>query len=257
MALLNENIRYLRKNKGWTQQELADKIGIKRSLVGAYEEGRAEPSAQKLLKFAEILYVTVDDLIGLNLKEHSPGSPHFKVLAITVDENEKENIELVPQKAAAGYLNGYADPEYIKELPRFKLPFLPSNGSYRAFEITGDSMLPLVSGTVIIGQYVEQLVDSKDGKTYILVTKNEGVVFKRVFNYLKDKGKLFLTSDNMQYTPFEIDPEDVMEVWLAKAYISVEFPDPSDQKSNQDVTKLAAMVMNLQEDVQRLKTRDI
>lgn len=256
MVALNENIRYLRKNKGWTQQELADKIGIKRSLVGAYEEARAEPSAQKLLKFAEILNVSVDDLIGLNLKEYSPGSPRFKVLAITVDESEKENIELVPQKAAAGYLNGYADPEYIKELPRFQLPFLPSNGSYRAFEISGDSMLPLVSGTIIIGQYVEQLADIKDGKTYILVTKNDGVIFKRVFNYIKDKGKLFMTSDNTQYSPYEINPEDVMEVWLAKAYISVEFPDPSDHKSNPDVTKLAAMVINLQEDVQRLKERD-
>ncbi len=256
MTQLNENIRFLRKNKGWTQQELADKIGIKRSLVGAYEEGRAEPSAKKLLKFAEILNVSVDDLIGLNLKEKTPGSTHFKVLAITVDSDDKENIELVPQKAAAGYLNGYADPEYLKELPRFQLPFLPTNGSYRAFEITGDSMLPLASGTVIIGRYVENLEEIKNGKTYILVTRNDGVVFKRVFNYLKDKGKLFLTSDNMQYTPYEIAPEDVLEIWQAKAYISFEFPDPADQKAKQDVSKLAAMIMNLQEDVQRLKARD-
>jgi len=256
MTLLNENIRLLRKNKGWTQQELADKIGIKRSLVGAYEEGRAEPSAKKLLKFAEILNVSVDDLIGLNLKEKTPGSTHFKVLAITVDADDKENIELVPQKAAAGYLNGYADPEYLKELPRFQLPFLPINGSYRAFEITGDSMLPLASGTVIIGRYVENLEEIKNGKTYILVTRNDGVVFKRVFNYLKDKGKLFLTSDNMQYTPYEIAPEDVLEIWQAKAYISFEFPDPADQKAKRDVSKLAAMIMNLQEDVQRLKERD-
>src|SRR3546814_6005241 len=42
-----------------------------------------------------------------------------RVLSITVDGDDKENIELVPVKASAGYLNGYADPEYIAELPKF------------------------------------------------------------------------------------------------------------------------------------------
>ena len=42
MVKINENIRYLRKKKGWTQEKFSSKIGIKRSLVGAYEEGRSD-----------------------------------------------------------------------------------------------------------------------------------------------------------------------------------------------------------------------
>ena len=41
MVKVNENIRFLRKKKGWTQEKFSKKIGIKRSLVGAYEEGRS------------------------------------------------------------------------------------------------------------------------------------------------------------------------------------------------------------------------
>jgi len=38
MNIANQNLKYLRKLRGWTQQEFADKLRIKRSLIGAYEE---------------------------------------------------------------------------------------------------------------------------------------------------------------------------------------------------------------------------
>lgn len=255
MAILNENIRLLRKKQGWTQQDLADRMNIKRSLIGAYEEGRAEPSTEKLIRFSGIFNVSVDSLIGKNLLMEDPDKPSFKVLSITVDNEDKENIEFVQQKAAAGYMNGFADTEFIQSLPRFQLPFLPTNGTYRAFEISGDSMLPIQSGTIIIGRYVENASEITDGKTYILVTQKEGVVFKRVFNYLEEKGKLFLTSDNKLYSPYELEPEEVMEIWKATAYISVDFPDPSDSVSDKNITSLLSVVANLQEDVKRLKEK--
>jgi transcriptional regulator with XRE-family HTH domain len=253
MTLLRDNIRLLRKRKGWTQQDLADSTGLKRSLIGAYEEGRAEPSVEKLIGFSEVFSVSVDDLVGIDLSQTEPGATRFKVLSITVDKDDKENIELVPQKAAAGYLNGYTDPEFIKELPRFKLPFLSDSGTYRAFEISGDSMLPIVPGTIIIGQYVERVEDIKNGKTFLLVTKKEGVVFKRVFNYLEEKGKLFLVSDNKQYSSYEVEPDEVLEVWSSKAYISVEFPDPPEDRPDISVDQLTSIVMDLKNEVNRLK----
>jgi phage repressor protein C with HTH and peptisase S24 domain len=158
---------------------------------------------------------------------------------------------LVPHKAAAGYLNGYADPEFVKELPHFKLPML-KQGTYRAFEISGDSMLPILPGTVVIGEYVEDLRDLKNGKTYILVTRLEGIVYKRVFNYLHENGKLFLVSDNRQYAPYQVDGEDVIEAWAAKAYISVQFPDMRDDEEV-SVEHLAGVVLDLQKEIHQLK----
>jgi transcriptional regulator with XRE-family HTH domain len=262
MASVSENIKFLRKKAGFTQEQFAEKIGIKRSLVGAYEEGRADPRLNNLTRMAEVFGTSVDILINKDVTRMrdkeifvNPYERGKQILAITTDSQQRENIELVPQKAAAGYLNGYADPEFISELPRFHLPFLPQNATYRAFEITGDSMLPVVPGTIIVGEYIDHLKNIKNGKTYILVTKREGVVYKRVFNYLEEKNRLYLVSDNKVYAPFELPPDEVLEVWAAKAFISVQFPEGNfTQESPVSVDQLASMVLELQKEVTRLKT---
>ncbi|HPW63441.1 MAG TPA: helix-turn-helix transcriptional regulator, partial [Cyclobacteriaceae bacterium] len=129
MVKLNENIRILRKRLALTQDQFAQQLGIKRSLVGAYEEGRAEPRLELLQKMAEVFSISVDQLIGNDFTTDSapslPSTARGKdVLVVTVDASQKQNIEFVPLKAAAGYLNGYADTEYVKELPHFSLPNL-------------------------------------------------------------------------------------------------------------------------------------
>ena len=269
MSIVSNNIKSLRKQLGFTQEQFAEKIGIKRSLLGAYEEGRADPRLNNLQNMAKEFGVSVDILISKDVsnmsrqelqnlaeqqsKAQAP-TEKLKVLSITVDKQERENIELVPQKAAAGYLNGFSDPEYLEELPRFQLPMLPQNGTYRAFEITGDSMLPMPSGTIVIGQYVESFKDIRNGKTYVVVSGKEGVVYKRVFNYVEENGKLFLVSDNKTYTPFEVAVEDVLELWEAKAFISLQFPDP-DTKVDMTLDKLAHIVLDLQQEVIKLKSR--
>lgn len=260
MTRISENIKAIRKQLKLTQEQFGTKLNIKRSLVGAYEEGRAEPRLELLQKMASLVDISVDRIISQDLNHQQLSEPKShdysrgrEVLVISVDNEKKENIELVPQKAAAGYLNGYADPEYVKELPRFKLPFL-NNGTYRAFEISGDSMLPILPGTIIIGEYVDNLKQLKNGKTYVLVTNREGIVYKRVFNYLDESGKLFLVSDNRQYAPFQIDGEDVVEAWAAKAYVSVQFPDVDSEKEL-SIENLAGVVLDLQKEILDLKSK--
>ena len=264
MVKVNDNIRYLRKKMGLTQEQFAQKLGIKRSVVGAYEEGRAAPPLETLLKMADLFGITTDDFIsrdfsqpgteGASALRQGSSDPKLKVLSITVDKDDNENIELVPQKASAGYLNGYADPEYIEHLPKFQLPVLPKNATYRAFEISGDSMLPLQPGTIIIGQYVEKASDIKNGKTYVLITSKEGVVYKRVFNYLKENEKLYLVSDNPVYSPYEIHGGDLLEVWEAKAFISFKLPEQA-ASNDLGLEKLTQIVLDLQQQVIKLKDR--
>lgn len=255
--MVTSNIRFLRKNAGFTQAQLAEKLDIKRSLVGAYEEGRAEPKLSTLVNIARLFDISLDDLITADLAatgaKPSDGTAaqnggKLRVLAITVDEEQKENIELVPLKASAGYLNGYADPEFIEELPRFRLPMLGTNGTYRAFEISGDSMLPIASGTVIVGKFIEDWSTLKDGTPCIIVSEKEGVVFKRVYNKIKEASVLRLHSDNPVYTPYEVGVEDVLEIWEAKSYISSTFPI-----ADLSLDKLSSIVLDLQKEVQKLK----
>lgn len=226
---INKSIRALRWQLGLTQDQFAARLKIKRSLVGAYEEGRAEPRLELIQQMARMGKVSLESFMaGPNakgvFKSALPLRSAKEVLVVTVDSQQRDNIELVPCKAAAGYLGGYADPEFIRELPTFRLPNLPT-GTYRAFEIAGDSMLPLLPGTIIVGEHVENLNYLRNGKTYVLVTKSDGIVYKRVFNYLSENGKLFLVSDNRQYAPYPLPPEEVVEAWQAKAFISVQFPE--------------------------------
>ncbi len=260
MTLVSNNLKLLRKRNHWTQEQCADQLDIKRSLLGAYEEGRADPPLENLLKIAEVFKLSVDELVIIDLNRISTqtieakqsSEPALKILSITVDSQDQENIELVQQKAAAGYLNGYADPDYIESLPRFSLPMLPQGGTYRAFEISGDSMLPIQPGTVIIGRYLEGSSDLKDGRTYVLATYNDGVIYKRVYNRIKENQTLEMVSDNPGYSSYKVPVSEVLEIWEAKAFMSLQFPDPA---SNETMTldRLAEIVLDLQNQVARLQ----
>ncbi|WP_315817489.1 S24 family peptidase [Paraflavitalea speifideaquila] len=158
-------------------------------------------------------------------------------------------IQLVPLKAAAGYLAGYADPEFLDELNTFTLPML-APGSYRAFEIVGDSMLPTPSGSVIVGEKVDDVEDVRNNNTYIVISRNEGIVYKRVLKNTRAKNKFTLISDNVAYQPYNINAEDVIELWKATIVIS-----KANTQQRWDVNQLANVVSDLQEQVSKLKKK--
>lgn len=256
MSFLASNLRFLRKQKGITQNDLADQLDVQRTMISAYEDGRSEPKLATLQKLCDILEVGLEELLEHDIEKLGRKAIQkrgINILTIAADENDKENITLVGQKASAGYLNGFADPEYMETLPQFHLPNLSRQATYRAFELSGDSMLPLIPGTIVIGSYVEQLKQIKSGRTYVLVTQTEGVVYKRVFNYLEENGKLFLVSDNEHYKPYEVRGEDVLEIWEAKAFISTDFPNPGDKKKPLSLEDLGEMIRDIQLDLKRIK----
>ncbi|EOZ95608.1 hypothetical protein A33Q_2970 [Indibacter alkaliphilus LW1] len=254
--LLAKNLKYLRSESGITQAELAAKLGVQRSMISAYEDGRSEPKLWALEVITNTFGVSLDELLHHDI-QHNGRKAHFqkeiRILTIAVDDSDRENITMVPQKASAGYLNGFADPEYMESLPQFHLPNLSKNNTYRAFELSGDSMLPLVPGTIVIGSYVEQLRDIRSGQTYVLVTSTEGVVYKRVFNYLEENGKLFLVSDNEHYKPYEVKGEDVLEIWEARAFISTDFPNPKDKSKPVSLDDISQMILELKAEITRMR----
>jgi len=261
MAIINKNLKFLRAQQGMTQKQLAEKLGLKQAAIGAYEEERATPPLSSLLDITKIFNINLDDLVRQDLsrgtekerKSISTGKGR-DVLAITVDSNNKENVELVTQKASAGYLSGYQDVEFVKDLPKISMPVLPKNKTYRAFEIQGDSMLPVQPGSIIFGEYLEDVSAIKNGKLYILMTKQDGIVFKRIFNFAEDDAKLLLVSDNRQYEPYSVDVNEVLEIWYAKAFFSNQFPDPQSTVTI-STDHLAHTVLSLQEEILRLKKR--
>lgn len=247
MSLSNKNMKYLRKLRGWTQEEFANKLRIKRSLLGAYEEERADPRIDVLELVADMFKLSLDDLLRKDLSE-TKGSYLSKRRAQKMAAG-RGDIPFVPVKAAAGYLAGYADPEFIDELNTFTLPML-AGGDYRAFEIVGDSMMPTPSGSVIVGEKVESLEELKSNNTYIVVSKTEGIVYKRMMKNNRLKNKYTMVSDNPAYQPYNVAAEDIVEVWQAQMIIS-----KANTQQRWDVGQIANMVSNLQQQVSVLKKK--
>lgn len=225
MNYLTKNIRYLRKLRKLTQQQFADQLQIKRSLVGAYEEGRAIPKIAVMQQICRYFTISIEELINFDLEKTGIRKlkvleKQLQVLPVVVDNTNHELIPIVPVKASAGYLNGFSDPEFIGQLPLFSMPVpeLSAERTYRVFQITGDSMLPVVSGAYIFCEFVVGVTDLKNGQTYILVTKDEGLVYKRV--YLSDGNNLLLVSDNKAFVPYSVSAESILEIWKARGVLS-------------------------------------
>jgi transcriptional regulator with XRE-family HTH domain len=249
MSTAGQNLKYLRKLRGWTQEEFANKLGIKRSLVGAYEEERADPRIDILEIVGDIFKLSLDELLLKDLSD-TGGSYLAKRRQQKMMSAERNLIHFVPVKAAAGYLAGYADSEFIDELNTFTLPML-AGGNYRAFEIIGDSMLPTPSGSIIVGEKVDGGIDEiKNNMAYIVVSRNEGIVYKRIVKSNKAKNKLTLVSDNPQYQPYQVNADDIVELWQAQSVIS-----KVTVQQRWDVNSLANLVNNLQDQVSTLKKK--
>jgi transcriptional regulator with XRE-family HTH domain len=248
MSQAGQNLKYLRKLRGWTQEEFAVKLGIKRSLVGAYEEERADPRLEVLEIVGDTFKLSLDDLL---LKDLSNTGDSFlaKRRQQKMMSADRNVIHFVPVKAAAGYLAGYADSEFIDELNTFTLPML-AGGNYRAFEIIGDSMMPTPSGSIIVGEKVDDSEDLKNDQAYIVVSRNEGIVYKRIVKNNRLKNKLTLVSDNPQYQPYQVNAEDIVELWQAQMVIS-----KVSAQQRWDMNSLASMVNNLQSQVTTLKKK--
>ena len=138
-----------------------------------------------------------------------------------VNEQGDNVIEVVTQEASAGYLEGYADTEYVANLPIMSLNFLPT-GKHRAFPIKGDSMHPWVKdGDVVIGEYMENPRMVRNNSCYIILTKDDGLVYKRVYTNKIDEGYLTLSSDNKFYQPYELHLSNVLEIWEFKLNLCI------------------------------------
>jgi transcriptional regulator with XRE-family HTH domain len=232
---LSTNLKFLRERKGVSQTELAKTLELSRTTLIGYEKG-VQPPFVKLIRIAEHFKISLDALIRYDLTKLSAfqlseiergmdidiTGQKLRVLTTTTDKDGNENIEMVATKAQAGYANGYGDPEFVEKLPKFQLPFLPKNRSYRCFQIKGDSMLPIPENAWVTGSYIQDWSEIKNGTPCIIITKDDGVVFKLVYNNLKAEKSFQLVSSNRVFQPYSIKVEEVLEVWKFETWNSFE-----------------------------------
>jgi len=251
MSTLSENLKHLRGKKGKSQQAIADTLSITRGAYQKYEEARSEPPHNTLIKISNYYTITIDILLQIDLRKTDPDDlmklNNRMLFPVMTSKKDKQPIELIPKSAQAGYALGYGDPDFIQSLKTISLPFL-GVGKYRAFPISGDSMTPNVKdGSYVIGEYIEHLTQLKNGKTYVVLTKDDGIVYKRVHQGIKS---IELHSDNKFYDPYTVSLHEIIEMWEFRAAINVEDLEP-DEVTNEQLLETIMALKN-----QQLKPND-
>lgn len=237
-VFFSSNLKLLRNRRKNSQEQQAQLLGFTRSKYTALENGQTgNPPLVDLIKISDYFKVSLDDLLRsdlgkwseLELRKLETGDVEYisgkkmRLLSITVNTENKENLEYVPVKAKAGYLAGHADPEFIAGLPKFTLPNLPE-GTLRMFPISGDSMLPVTSGSEVVGRYIEDWRTIKAQTPCILIMNGEqDFVFKLVT--IVD-GNFLLESLNPVYKPYTVAMSEVREIWSFYSYHSRQMPEP-------------------------------
>ncbi|WP_437918406.1 S24 family peptidase [Sphingobacterium sp. LRF_L2] len=262
-----DKLKIVRELLGYSQAEISEKTGIKQKDISLLEGGKRKFIPNEYILFLYNQHIDInsiyDDSLPISyrnsdntlistdddntfdeaksthiLHPKTSKSLHANLhptqnlglpKVVTVGENERELITLVPVKAAAGYLNGYGDPEYVETLPTIRMPNLGS-GTHRAFEIKGSSMNPTFHNkSIVIGKWVENLDEIRDRRIYVVITKDYGIVAKRVLNRIDERGVLTLISDNSNksdYGNYDVYAEEIKEIWYVRANLSFEFPEP-------------------------------
>ena len=112
MAFYSDKLKQLRKEKGLTQRELAEKLGLGKSAIGMYESGKRTPAFETLEMICDFFNVNMDLLSDVKStstpapapKEESPLSAHEKAMVDAykkASDKDKYTVDMV--------LNEYSD----------------------------------------------------------------------------------------------------------------------------------------------------
>lgn len=322
MSIISENIRYLRNRNDLTQEQLARRLGTKRPNIGAYEEARANPPRETLIKLSQLFGVTLDQLLtadlrrirdtpSLNLGTSAPPPPvyraepsrppqpiqkvvdtyfrqktqvnlvaqrvtlrklsrlDFPAASVPVAEKPKafetitptaiaspsitpsipnlrndSGIRLVKKEQTNEYLNKSRQGEFIQDLPPFQGPQTQS-GVIRAFEVGEDFSIP---GSVIIAEQITDWYKIEDSKHYVIVARPQGIMYRRVYNQLKIKNTLLVSSDNPAIQTLEVSSKDIIEVWAVRGFYSAQLPEPP-----LSLDRMKSLVEELKMELDRVK----
>jgi repressor LexA len=176
---------------------------------------------------AEVAGKTTPKLAGPT-KQTAPAINNDKVLTITVDRDGRDNTELVPVQAQAGYGVQHNEAVYLRDLPKYRIPGF-EHGNYRAFEVAGDSMEPTLNHRdIVVASYVDNWRLLEPGDVYVVVTA-ESVMLKRIRErIITGDMTVMLYSDNPHRKPYPMDVADIAQLWRVRGYISTYLPSAPD-----------------------------
>lgn len=218
MTLIGKNIKKIRNVKGLSQQAFADLFDLTRGNISSYEEYRADPRIEVVVKIANYFGIPLVDFIEKDLSVNEL----LRYNAGLVLETEKLKIAqqlvkvpYIPILYIEDYIKQYADEEYIGQLPHI---VIPCNSKFRllAFEIDNQESLPngfnYHAGDVLIVENVVKENIHRIGDKLGMMVDADGL---KVGVYKEKGGTITLSLNEWVQYPFDMDSN--AQYWVLRA----------------------------------------
>jgi phage repressor protein C with HTH and peptisase S24 domain len=238
---------------GGNEKRFAESIGVKPAVINNYTKGKqqSKPGFEVLNRICETYpSINMEWLICgrgsmIKLSEKNSSGSNIQFIASST------SIPVINRRAAANYLTGYQTQEYFEELDTIYLPPALAKGKqYYALQVSGDSMEPTLHDSDYLICHLCDRSDWEyltDGEVCVVVSHTRGLQVKRI----QKRGMqnfVTLISDNKRHPPFDMEYDEMLEIWKVKWKLSANFEVSSD-----DIyTKLLTLESRL-EKMERLK----
>lgn len=203
------NLKKLRTLANITQEDLANKLNVRRQAITSWESETSIPDVKTLNWIAEFFHVTLDNLVNGN--ETSILINNNKISGDSVPY-----YDLVVTAGALGAL--CADSKQYTPTGYINMPGI--NGGKAAFKITGISMEPEIKAGDYIGiKPIENLNTQwnflKTGKIYLIVTRED-----RMIKYIREASNPdYIVCESPNWAPFQVFKGDILEIYEVAASI--------------------------------------
>lgn len=226
---INQRFKKLQEALGLSEYAFAKRLGYeKSSAINAITGKRQTKPGYELMKnVVETFHVNSDWLFfGTGAmfksdqieKDYTPNNLK-QLLNVNI-----VYVHLVNKYAYAGYLSGFGDTEYIESLPKVAFPIadIQPKGDYLAFEVRGDSMYNTTNESYLEGDIIlcRQIAKHHwknklhlNNWDFVIIHRNEGILLKRIIYHDTDKGVITLHSLNPYYENFDINLNDVDQIF--------------------------------------------
>ena len=186
-------IKTLRKQNGLSQEQLADLLGLQKSAIAKYENGRViNIKRSTIAAMANIFHCTPSYIMGWSDEPDKQISSHIS--------NKAVQIKVLGRVAAGIPLEAIEDVIDTEEIPQS----LAKTGEFFGLQIHGDSMEPrMCEGDVVI---VRQQDDAESGDIVIAMINGHDATCKRLMKYT---GGISLLSFNPLYEPMMFSNEEI------------------------------------------------
>ncbi|MGM9907604.1 LexA family protein [Limosilactobacillus sp.] len=199
---ISSQLKSLRKNKGWTQAQLADKLSVSKQTISNWETGLKTPRMGSLQNLADLFHVKIGEITNASIAKKKTDSklPTNIIFPLISDQFEHISIPLIGKLnhkdsiTAKENIEGYVEEIFEKPVP---------TGTLFALCCKGKSMEPTIHDGSIVT--IREQSSAKDNEiAAILIDGENKITLKRI----KHQGSLIiLMSDNNEFDPIILDKD--------------------------------------------------